>query len=93
MHTTLLSSWLHSFAYVGIFHSSCTFLGQKAVNSYSLRANFALGNVNTAKVGAFLFTINRFLYKLPIERTICKKFAVKLGIYFKTRWKLMTFGA
>ncbi len=92
LHTTLLTSWLHSFAYVRNICAHHARLWDRRL-SIPIRGpkDERWENVNTTRVGAILLAINQFLYKLPIAHTIIEDWRRDVGDLFQNKMEVEDF--
>jgi abortive infection bacteriophage resistance protein len=92
LHTTLLMSWLHTFAYVRNICAHHARLWDRRL-SIPMKApkDTRWENVNTTRVGAILLAVNQFLYKLPIENTIIEDWRRDVGDLFQNKMEVEDF--
>ena len=71
LHTSVLMSWLHTFAYVrNICAHHARFWDRRLSITIVAPTDKRWANVNTSRTGAILLAINQFLHKLPIDKNI-----------------------
>ena len=92
LHTTLLMSWLHTFAYVRNICAHHARLWDRKL-SIAIRApkDVRWENVNTARMGAVLLAINQFLYKLPVDQLIIEDWRREIEELFQKEMEIENF--
>jgi len=71
LHTSVLMSWLHTFAYVrNICAHHARFWDRRLAIAMVAPKDGRWADVNTSRIGAALLAINQFLHKLPIDAGI-----------------------
>ncbi len=93
LNTTLLISWLHTFAYIRNICAHHARLWDRKL-SIAIRLpnkDYRWNNVNTARLGAALLAINQFLFKLPVVRLIIEEWRKEIEVLFDKEMEVENF--
>jgi len=96
LHTSLLMSWLHTFAYVRNICAHHARLWDRKLSIVMMSPKDPLWeNVDPARVGTVLLAVNQFLYRLPIDGEILSGWRKEIEDLFENKpevdefWSLM----
>ena len=86
LHTSILMSWLHTFAYVrNICAHHARFWDRKLAIAMVAPKDGRWVDVNTSRIGAALLAINQFLHKLPIDKGIISEWRSEVEALFSRK--------